>query len=197
MFYEERNNMPLNDITLCSRALIRIGAAPISSLSDGTAESEIANVLYSSVRDALLSAYGWSFATGQESLSQIMTDPVADYSHAFQLPDDFIRALSAGQGTKGRGITYRIIGNELHTSVSAVVLTYIYDVDEANFPPYFAQALTARLAAEFCIPVTENTSRAEALFRLAEREYEIARQIDAQQDSPNALEDFPLTDIRR
>ena len=189
--------MPLNDITLCSRALIRIGAAPVTSLSDGTAESEIGNVLYASVRDALLSSYGWSFATGQASLSQIMTNPVADYSHAFQLPTDFLRALSAGQGTRGRGVSYRITGNELHTNVSAVVLTYIYSVGESVFPPYFAQALVARLAAEFCIPVTENTSRAEALFRLAEREYEIARQVDAQQDTPNALEEFPLTDIRR
>ena len=34
--------MALNDVGLCSRALIRLGAAPITSFADGTAESEIA-----------------------------------------------------------------------------------------------------------------------------------------------------------
>lgn len=188
--------MPLNNITLCSRALIRIGAVPITSLSDGTAESEVAATLYQSVRDALLSAYGWSFATAKTSLTQLTSAPSADFSHAFALPNDFLRALSAGQGRAARGATFRIIGPELHTNVSAVTLSYIAAVDEADFPPYFAQALTARLAAEFCIPITENTSRTEALYRLAEREYENARQIDAQQHSPSAIESFPLTDVR-
>ena len=84
----------------------------------------------------------------------------------------------------------------LHTDAPDVVLTYIYRPAEEEFPPYFDQALIARLAAEFTIPVTESTSRAETLFRLAEREYERARQIDAQQDTPSALSRFPLTDVR-
>ena len=46
------------------------------------------------------------------------------------------------------------------------------------------------------IPVTENTSRAEAMFRLAEKEYSNARQIDAQQDTPGAIEDFSLINAR-
>lgn len=188
--------MPINNITLCSRALVRIGAVPITSFSDGTAESEIAATLYESVKDALLSAYGWSFATTQVALTQLATDPIADYAYAFGLPNDFLRALSAGSNAKSRGVNFRIANGGLHTNVSAVTLNYIAGVDESAFPPYFAQALVARLAAEFCIPVTENTSRAEALFNLAEREYEQARQIDAQQDSPSRLENFPLTDVR-
>ena len=188
--------MPLNNITLCSRALVRIGAVPITSFSDGTAESEIAATLYESVKDALLSAYGWSFATTQVQLTQLSSEPVADYAYAFGLPNDFLRALSAGSNAKSRGANFRIVNGALHTNLSAVTLNYIATVDESSFPPYFAQALVARLAAEFCIPVTENTSRAEALYGLAEREYEQARQIDAQQDSPSRIESFPLTDIR-
>jgi hypothetical protein len=58
------------------------------------------------------------------------------------------------------------------------------------------QALVARLAAEFCIPLTENSSRAEVLFRLAESELRLARLIDSQQDTPKAIEDFTLTGAR-
>lgn len=188
--------MALSDIALSSRALIKIGAAPITSFSDGTAESEIAGALYDPARDALLSSYGWSFATAQVSLAKLQTNPAADYSYAFQLPTDFLRALSAGSLSKGRGLNYRIHKNELHTDSDNVVLTYVYLPDESQFPPYFDQALIARLAAEFTIPVTESTSRADSMFRLADREYERARQIDAQQDTPNSIEDFTLVDVR-
>jgi hypothetical protein len=189
--------MALNDVALCSRALIRIGAAPITSFADGTAESEIAGALFAPVRDALLSAYAWSFATGQIALSQLMVNPVADYSHAFQLPTDYLRALSAGTGTKGRGLNYRIARGALHTNSDSVVLTYVFRPEEEEFPPYFDQALITRLAAEFTIPITESTTRAEALYRLAEQEFQRARQIDAQQDSPNRIENFSLIDARK
>jgi hypothetical protein len=188
--------MALNDVALCSRALIRLGAAPISSFLDGTTESEIAGALYAPVRDALLSAYGWSFATAQVELTKLSQAPLADYLNAFQLPNDFLRASSAGAGGRGRGLNYRIYQGALHTDAENVTLSYIYRPEEEDFPPYFDMALIARLSAEFCIPITENTSRADALYRMAEGEYTRARQIDAQQDSPNRIENFSLTDIR-
>lgn len=188
--------MALNDVALCSRALIRIGASPITSFADGTAESEIAGALYENTRDALLSSYPWTFATGQVALSQLETDPIADYSFAFGLPNDYLRAISAGNGSKGRGLNYRIARGELHTNASAAVLTYIFRPDESEFPPYFDQALITRLSAEFTIPVTESTSRAEAHFRIAQDEFERARQIDAQQDTPNRIDQFTLIDVR-
>lgn len=188
--------MALTDVALASRALIRIGAAPITSFTDGSVEAEIANALFEPVTNALLSSYAWSFATAQAELTQLVSEPLADYSYAYQLPNDFLRALSAGAGSRGRGLNYRIHQDNLHTNSSAVVLTYIFRPDEENFPPYFDQAVIARLAAEFTIPITENTSRAEAMFKMAEDEFRRARQVDAQQDSPNRIEDFTLTDVR-
>jgi hypothetical protein len=188
--------MALNDIGLCSRALVRLGANTITSFDDGTAESEIANALYAPTRDALLSAYPWTFATGQLALTKITPAPLADYQNAFQLPGDFLRAISAGNGGRGRGMRYRIFRNALHTDHEAVTLTYIFRPDEAEFPPFFDMAIIARLTAEFCIPVTENTSRAETFSRFAEQEFARARQIDAQQDTPGRIEDFTLIDVR-
>lgn len=188
--------MALSDIGLCSRALVRLGANPITSFNDGTAESEIAGTLYSSIRDSLLSAYPWTFATGQLELSEVVATPVADYQKSFQLPTDYLRAISAGQGGRGRGTNYRIMRGALHTNANEVILTYIFRPEEEEFPPFFDTALITRLSAEFCLPVTESTSRAEALYRIADQEFARARQIDAQQDSPNRLEDFTLIDVR-
>lgn len=188
--------MALSDVALASRALIRIGAVPITSFDDGTAESEIAGALFGPVRDGLLSAYAWGFATGQVALTQLETAPIADYDYAYQLPTDFLRALSAGSGSRGRGLKYRLSRGALHTNASEVVLTYIFRPEEEEFTPYFDQALIARLAAELTIPITESTSRAETLYRLAEKEFERARQIDAQQDTPGRIEDFTLIKAR-
>ena len=188
--------MALSDIALASRALIRLGAAPITSFEDDTAQAEIAGALYSPARDALLSSYAWNFATTQAELNKLSEPPLADYQNAFQLPNDFLRVLSAGYGPKSRGILYRLHQDQLHTDAQTVLMSYVFRPDEANFPAYFDQALIARLAAEFTIPVTENTSRAEVMYKLADDEFKKARQIDAQQDTPGRIEGFNLTDIR-
>jgi len=188
--------MALSDIGLCSRALLRVGSLPISSFADGTAHSEIAGLLYEPVRDALLSSYGWSFATAQTELERLVDAPLSDYAYSYEMPLGVLRVLSAGSSGSGHGLRYRLSGSRLETSSESVLLTYIYRPDESLFPPYFDMALIARLAAEFCLPLTENSSRAESLARLAEAEFAKARQIDAQQDTPNRIEDFSLISAR-
>jgi hypothetical protein len=188
--------MALSSIAICARALLKIGAETIQSFDDGTLEAEVARNLYPSTRDALLSAHPWNFATAQASLPKLLAAPVADYANAFQLPADFLRALSAGSGARGRGLDYRIVERRLLTDADQAVLTYVFRPDESGFPPFFDQALIARLAAEFCLPVTEATTRAEALAVAAEAEFRRAKLIDAQQDVASGIEDFTLVGAR-
>lgn len=187
--------MALSAVGLCSRALVKIGAGAIADFDDGTAEAAVAAALYDTARDALLSAHPWNFAQRQARLPQLAEAPAADYAHAFQLPADFLRAISAGAG-RGRGLDYQIRERALHTDATDVRLTYVARIMEADFPAFFTQALLARLAAEFCLPLTENSSRAEVLQKLAESEFRRARLIDSQQDPPAGFEDFSLIEAR-
>ena len=41
------------------------------------------------------------------------------------LPNDFLRALSAGTGGKGRGLEFRLLAGTLQTNADNVLLTYI------------------------------------------------------------------------
>jgi len=186
----------LSSIALCSRALLKLGANSIVTFDEGTVESEVAANLYPHNRDALLSAHPWSFASAQVSLARLEAAPVADFQYAFQLPADFLRALSAGVDGRGRGIHYRIAERRLHANQPEIVLSYIFRPDETEFPPFFDQALIARLAAEFCIPLTESTSRSEVLGKAAETEFRRAKNIDAQQETPGSIEDFTLIKVR-
>lgn len=188
--------MALSSIALSSRALLKLGADTIASFDEGTAEAEIAANLYPSTRDALLSAHPWSFATAQTVLPRLSVEPVADFAYAFQLPADFLRALSAGPGGRARGLSYRIVESRLHADSTDVVLSYIFRPADPEFPPFFDQALITRLAAEFCIPLTESTSRSESMYKLADQEFRRAKMIDSQQDTPGRIEDFSLVEVR-
>lgn len=188
--------MALSALVICSRALLKIGAQTVASLDEGTAEAEVAANLYPSVRDALLSSHPWSFATGQASLPRLVATPLADYAFAYQLPAGFLRVLSAGGASRGEGLAYRLHEDKLHCDEEQVTLTYIFRPNEAEFPPFFASALVTRLAAEFCIPLTESTSRTQLLYDLAEKELKQAKLIDSQQDTPRAISDFPLIRAR-
>jgi hypothetical protein len=188
--------MALSATALCARALVKLGARPIMGLEEETAEAEVCRLLYPSMRDGLLSAHPWSFATAQIRLPRLTDEPAADFANAFQLPPDFLRALSAGAGERGRGLEYRIAERRLHANAEDVVLTYVFRPPESAFPAFFDEALIARLAAEFCLPLTESTSRAEALSRIAEDVFRRVRLIDAQQDMAPRFEDFPLIGAR-
>lgn len=188
--------MALSSIALCSRALTKIGADGIASFEDGTAEAEVAASLYGPIRDALLSAHPWSFATGQITLAKLAIEPVADFDHAYQLPSDFLRALSAGSSGRGRGVDYRIAERRLHTNADGVTLTYIFRPDESTFPPFFDQVLIAKLAAEFCVPLTDSTSRSDVLNKLALDELGRAKSIDGQQKTPAHIENLSIIGAR-
>lgn len=184
------------DIGLCSKALLKLGATSIASFEDGTAEAEISSNLYPLIRDGLLSSYPWSFALTQTTLGRLYESPQADYVYAYQLPNDMLRIISAGSYSRGRGIEYCIKENRLHTDSENVVLTYIFRPAENSFPAFFCDALVARLTAEFCLPLTESSSRAEFLYKRAEEEIKKARLTDAQQATPKRFEDFSLTEVR-
>jgi hypothetical protein len=188
--------MSLTAIELCSAALVKIGSRPITSFTDASAEADVANRLYEITRDALLSAHPWSFTLAQQEVAAEAAAPTADFDHAFTLPGDCLRVLSAGIPGSSRGLTYRVQGQKLLADVDRITVSYQRRADEADMPPFFVAALVARLAAELCLPLTEGTSRSEALHQLAASELRLARLIDSQQSTPRQVEDFTLIGAR-
>lgn len=188
--------MPLTAVELCSAALMKLGAQPIASLDDPSAEAAVARTLYPIVRDGLLVVHPWSFTLAAAQLTPDAAPPLADFGFSFPLPDDHLRTLSAGTGQNTRGLTYAMQGTRLLADANSVTVAYQRRADEASFPVFFVQALVARLAAEFCVPLTEGTARAAELMQLAELELRRARLADSQQATPPRIEDFTLIEAR-
>lgn len=116
-----RIKMAYTDISICSNALLKIGAESITSFLDGTAEAEVAANLYPMIRDGLLASYPWSFAVGQKSLPRLAGVPLADYSYAYRLPNDFLRCTFRRQRPQrprhriphcGKPPAYRRVGSQ-------------------------------------------------------------------------------------
>ncbi len=188
--------MAMTSIEICNTALLKIGAAPIASFTDATAEADVAARIYPITRDALLAAYPWSFTLAQAVLTAESAVPTADYAHSFALPTGWLRVISAGIGRAGRGLDYRVQGQKLLADAESLTLTYQRSVPESEFPAFFLGVLITRLAAELCLPLTEGTSRAESLYQLAAAELRLARLLDSQQSTPRRVEDFTLVEAR-
>ncbi len=189
--------MSLSQLDLINTALIKLGAYKITSLNDGSPESDIAATLYAPARDAVLSIYPWSFATNQITLSTPSTAaPIVDYTYTFDLPSDHLRTLSVGSNGSGTGVIYRQSGTHIETDEPVITLTYIAQVSETTQPAFFDLLLINRLAAEFCLPLTENAARADSLYKMFERDLNQARFIDAVQDTPLKIKSFNLINAR-
>lgn len=188
--------MPMTAVELCAAALVKIGARPFADFAEETAEAACARRLYPIARDLLLGLHPWSFTLAQARLAAELDSPLADFTHAFALPADHLRTISVGTGGRSRGIAYRVQGDRILCNAAEIVLGYQRRVPEAELPPFFLPLLVTRLAAEFCIPLTEGSSRAMDLYRLAEAELRSARLIDSQQATPQAFEDFTLIGAR-
>ena len=188
--------MAMSSVELCAAALVKIGARPFATFEDETAEAACARRLYPITRDLLLGLHPWSFTLAQTTLAAEAEEPVADFACAFALPADHLRTVSVGTGGRSRGTAYRQQGGFILCDAPEIVLHYQRRVPEAELPPFFVWLLTVRLAAEFCMPLTESSGRAMDLHRLAEAELRSARLIDSQQATPRAFDDFTLIAAR-
>tara|TARA_E500000318_G_scaffold82297_1_gene77646 strand:- start:84 stop:668 length:585 start_codon:yes stop_codon:yes gene_type:complete len=193
--------MALSDVALCARALVMIGAAPVSSFEEDTAEAEIARMLYPVIRDGMLAGYPWRFAARGAWLARLspqageVSGTPKEASSLFALPGDFIRLLSLENGG-GKVTRFELRDRAVMCDADDAFLTYVGRLPEASFPAWFDLALIARLAAEFCLPLTESSSRAEYLFKRSEDQFRSARLADAQQSTPHAIDDFSLISAR-
>ena len=63
--------MATTKVDICARALVMIGASPISSFSDGSTEALVASNVYEDIVESSLTRHRWKFATNQKQLSII------------------------------------------------------------------------------------------------------------------------------
>ena len=147
---------------ICSRACILVGGKPIGSFDDGTTESLVAAGLWDPRVRELLVEHDWRFAQNMVTLGHLATPPEARWSHAWQLPADYLKLLSIeANGDLLRD--FQINEDQIHCDLdeqNELVLEYIRQVNESYFPPYFTAVLEERLSSDFAGVLREDAQLA-------------------------------------
>ncbi len=196
-------------ISICSDALIMLGAKAITSFNDGTDESSTCDRLYGDIRDSTLATYPWTFSFKKVQLAQLLTNPTSVWKYQYQLPGDKISNPRAVYNSANPGSPvqkdWEIQGDVLLTNLTSVYIDYQYSLGEFGMPQYFVQLLKYMMAWHLAMPITEQTDKAQYWQRVAVGDisengrggyFRTAMQIDGQNNPVRVIEDYSLIAVR-
>ena len=175
-------------LDICSRALILIGADPISSFDDGTTEATVAVNMYEDVAQSALVNTRWRFATNQKVLNQLTDAPTGRYDLAYQLPSDLLmlHAVTVNDNL----IDYQMYGDKVFADTSTqdtVIADYSFRANEETWPSYFTLAVEFSLAIIFATSIARDANLASLMTARAEATMAKARTMDLQQQTTRKL----------
>ena len=175
-------------IDIASRALVLIGAEPITSFDDSSTEGLVATNMYEDTVRAMLSTARWRFATEQAVLVELSDTPTGRFDIAHQLPSNLL--VLHGITVNDNLIEFTVYGDKVFsdtTSSDTLVADFTFRADEVDFPSYFSLALQYSLASIFATSI----ARDDRLMQLMETKANLlmakARNIDAQQQTTRKL----------
>lgn len=154
-----------SNVEICNRALQKLGAKRITSLTQDSVNARACNVAFEPVKLALLRSHAWNFAISRASLAADATAPTWGRANAFQLPSDYVRLLPPYPEDNLSTLDFQIEGKKIYTDDSAPIqIRYIYNVTDPNeMDTLFRELLATQIAFELCEEVTQSTSKKAAL----------------------------------
>ncbi len=176
-----------SEVAICNLALAEIGrGAQITSMDEASQAARACKLRYPYARDAVLRAYDWNFAARRASLAKNATGPAFEYANAYDLPPDCLLVRSVLDGEAERWV---VEGRQILTDMGdPISVKYTALVgDTARFDPLFVDALSARIASDIAVQLSESTSRAQGLWQIYQSKLVEARRRDAQEGQPERL----------
>ncbi len=175
-------------IDICSRALILIGANPITSFDEGSTEALVAVNMYEDVARASLVNTRWRFATNQAVMNLLTDAPTGRYDRAHQLPNDTLMVHSVT--INDNLIDYQIYGDKVFsdtTTSDSLIIDYTFRANEENWPSYFVIAVEYALANIFATSIARDASLAQLMQSAGTQTMAKARSLDSQQQTTRSI----------
>ena len=199
---------------ICNRALQKLGASRIASLTENSKNSRECQTAYDSCRKALLRDHPWNFATKYAELPAVAT-PInppppslgGQSLTTYNLPADFMR-LVAVMLTNWSWLYYEPSYFETndYTMQNGTIVTwvnpplnirYVYDFDDAGkFDSIFSEALSSFMAQEMCEVLTQSNTKWERMAKNFQQVIAEARRTNAFDKPAGMLPDDDYLKVR-
>ena len=175
-------------IDIASRALVLIGAEPITAFGSSSTESLVATNMYEDTVRATLSSARWRFASEQAVLAAVGSDPTGRFDKAHQLPSNVLvlHAVTVNDNL----VNYTVYGDKVFSNVATadtVVADFTFRQVESEFPSYFSLALEYSLATIFATAIARSATLAKLMNEQSTLLMAKARNLDAQQQTTRKL----------
>jgi hypothetical protein len=157
-------------IEIINRALQKIGARPINSLTEDSKNARAVAIAYDSCVEAELRDHDWAFARKREQLAPDPSPPPFGYGYKYRVPSDFVRLVDPDFFDGDPNLDW-IIENGFILTNDGPTLNIIYVrkiQNAAEFDPLFCDVLSTRIAMEICEDITQSNTKLENLDALYE-----------------------------
>tara|TARA_R110002020_G_scaffold170207_4_gene359602 strand:- start:9874 stop:10479 length:606 start_codon:yes stop_codon:yes gene_type:complete len=191
--------MAISEVSICNQALSWLGQETITSLDDQATTAVWMNANYDLLRDSVMEARMWTFATVRAVSTSVQESEWGDgYVHAKPLGWLSVsRVYRDNSRIDPVPVEWRLESEGIITRESTIYLLGLKQVvDPRKFSNLFVQALAARLAADACIPFTENATLQRDMWTLYNDKLEEAAARDGQQGSNDFITQRRLVGAR-
>lgn len=179
--------MSATDVSVCSNALLLLGAQPINDLTESTDRARLASNLLPSVRDSVLRSHPWNCAIKRVALAPDADAPAFDWDYQFTLPGDELRVLSVGLA--GAADPYLVEGRKLLCNANPAFLRYVWRNDNpTTWDAMLVRAMELAMAAAMAYGITQSAALRDSLQGELERHLKRARAGDGQEEPPQEFE---------
>jgi hypothetical protein len=153
-----------SSVDICNRALQKLGAKRITSLSEASTNARSCNACYETIRDAELRKHPWNFAIKIVALAADSSAPAWGRANAFQLPADFIRLMNDYPEDNLNNKDWVVQGGKIYTDDSApLYVRYISRIEDTTlFDALFIESLASKMAFEMAEELTQSNTKKEA-----------------------------------
>ncbi len=184
-------------VSICSNALLMLGAEPISSFTEGTDRARLCANLYPSNRDAVLRAHTWNCSVKRVTLAPLATAPTYGFAFQYLLPSDWVRTIKLGQYAD-YAADFRQEGRYLLSDSNVSQLRYVSrNIIEGTWDALLVDVMTQRMAWKLAYPVTKSTALRESLRGEYLLMLQQAKSIDSMEEPSDMIaEESPLISVR-
>lgn len=176
-----------SDVSICSNALLMLGADPIASFTEGGKGARLASNLFPDQKRDFLRMHPWNAAMRRVRLAPEATPPAFGFKAQFLLPANCLRVIGIETGSYAP--EFKVEGRRLLADATVLDLQYLEDIPADQFDANMAQAMTYRMAAAMAYAMTASASLAQSMAQEADMVIRRAKAADGQEGTTDTFMD--------